>query len=159
MPITTRMMTAIEAGSNAMSVSPGSADNSPLASTPFSAVPARIAPSAPIALPRNPMNTASRLNRPNTRPAPIPIAFMSPISRVRSCTLMRRVFTMPKPAAIRAITAKPFSTSTMASMTVLNDPIWSSTVVASYPSSFRSLLIVDTCSSDDEGSKRRLTEA
>ncbi|MFC5127153.1 hypothetical protein ACFPRL_28655 [Pseudoclavibacter helvolus] len=53
----------------------------------------------------------------NTRPLPIPMAFMRPISRVRSCTDMSRVFTMPKLAASSAITANALSTSTIPSIT------------------------------------------
>ena len=57
------------------------------------------------------------------------MAFIRPISLVRSCTLISSVLTMPKPAASRAITAKALSTSTMPSMTALNEPIASCTVV------------------------------
>ncbi len=74
-------------------------------------------------LPRSPSITASRLKSENTRPLPMPIAFIRPISRVRSCTDMSRVLTMPKLAASRAITANAFSTSTMPSITALNVPI------------------------------------
>lgn len=129
------MITAIDTGSNAISCSPGRSENSPCASAELTAVPTSMPTPAPIALPRKPMNTASRLNSENTRPEPMPIAFMRPISRVRSCTLISSVLTMPKLAASRAMIANALRTSTIASMTAVNEPSWSSTVVPVNPAS------------------------
>jgi len=85
-----------------------------------------MAAAEPMALPRKPMNAASVLKSAKTDPLPIPMAFMSPISRVRSCTDINRVFTIPNPAAIRAMTANASRTPMMPLMTVLTVPIRSS---------------------------------
>ncbi len=122
-------MLAIDTGSKATRLRPTRSASSVRASTELRAVPTPIAATAPIALPRNPMKVASRLNIAKTRPLPMPIAFISPISRVRSCTDMNSVFTMPNAAASSAMIANAFKTSTMPSMTLVTVPRVSATVV------------------------------
>ncbi len=75
------------------------------------------------------MNAASAENSAKIFPAPIPIAFIRPISRVRSCTDISSVLMMPKPAAMSAMMAKPLSTQTRPLMTELMAPSWSSSVM------------------------------
>ena len=87
------------------------------------------------------MKTASIEKSPKTRPERMPIAFIRPISRVRSCTLMSSVLMMPKPAAMSAITAKALRTRMMPSTTVWNVPIWSATVDPVKPAVARSSLM------------------
>ena len=141
MPITSATTLTIDSGANVRICSPASPERNPLARTSLMTEPTPIATPAPIALPRNPMNTASVLKRAKMRGPLMPIAFISPISRVLSCTLMRRVLMMPKPAAMSAITAKALRTRMMPSTTVWNVPIWSATVDPVKPAVARSSLM------------------
>ena len=128
-------MITILSGSNKNRLSPGSEESNPLERTPLRMLPVAMPTAAPIAEPRKPMKMASRENRPKTLPPLIPMAFMSPISRVRSWTDMSSVFTMPNPAASSAMIAKELRIHTIPLITARNIPSWSSTVTPSMSSS------------------------
>jgi hypothetical protein len=105
------------------------------------------------------MKAASRLKSPKTRPLLMPMAFMRPISRVRSCTLMSSVLTMPNAAANSATAAKALSTPVMPEITVVTIPSWSATVCPLMPASATSALSAASSSSSRAASKRAVATA
>lgn len=139
-------MNVTELGANSIMLKPSKFWNAPLDNILFRVVPKIMAIRAPIELPRNPMKIASKLNRENTFLLLIPMAFIKPISLVRSCTLMSKVFMIPKPAAIRAIIANPFSTPIARFSTVWISPSWSEIVVPLKPKFSSSVFRVLICS-------------
>ena len=75
--------------------------------TPLSEKPS----STPMIPPMNPVRIASAMNISITSLLFEPIAFMTPISRVRSITLIVIVLMMPTPATTRLMAAMPPSTA------------------------------------------------
>ena len=87
---------------------------------------------------------ASKEKLRNTLPLDRPMAFMRPISRVRSWTDINRVLMMPMEAARRAMPPNMENTTRMMSKKVFIMPIWSSTVMPVSLSFSRAALMSST---------------